>query len=123
MNRRHQQGIALVTTLIMLSVVTLMAIAFLAVSRRERTAVAVSSDRLDSRGMAEMAFQRAEAEIIARALATTNPFNYDLLVSTNLVTGQGFQQNNTNEWNVSYLYPNGQPVTGNDYLQSLRNLR
>src|SRR5262245_60993123 len=121
MNRRRQQGIALVTTLIMLSVVTLMAIAFLAISRRERTAVTVSSDRVDARAMTEMGYRRAEAELIARAIAATNPFNYDLLISTNLINGLGFQRSNTNSWNVSYIYPNGLPLTGDDYLQNIRN--
>ena len=36
MNRKSQHGVALVITLLMLSVVTFMAVAFLALSRRER---------------------------------------------------------------------------------------
>ncbi len=124
MNRRHhQQGIALITTLIMLSVVTLMAVAFLAVSRRERAAVSTSSDRLDARAMAEAALQRAEAEIVARVLATSNLLSYDLLVSTNYINPLGFVRNDTNIANVAFHYPNGQPVTGADLLQVYRNLQ
>ena len=70
--RQSQRGIALITTLIMLSVVTVMAVAFLAVSRRERSAVTTSSDRLDAKAIADAALQRAQAEVISRVLTVTN---------------------------------------------------
>lgn len=120
--RQDQSGIALITTLIMLSVVTLMAVAFLAVSRRERAAVTVSTDRYTAQEMADAGLQRAEAEIIARVLATTNILNYDFIVSTNYFNPAGFEPGNTNIANVNFRYQNGQPVTGNDLLQLYRNL-
>lgn len=124
MNRRHQeQGIALITTLIMLSVVTLMAVTFLAVSRRERSSVVTTSDRIDARAIAEAAYQRAEAESVAGILATTNLFNYGFRVSTNFLNGAGFQANVANIANVSYRYPSGDPVEGDDLLLLYRNLQ
>lgn len=124
MNRRQsQRGIALITTLIMLSVVTLMAVTFLAVSRRERASVTTSTDRLDAKAMAEIALQRAEAEVVARVLAVSNLFNYDLLVSTNFINSAGFDVGNTNIANVSYTYPNGTPLSGDDLLAMYRNLQ
>ncbi|MCC6232528.1 MAG: hypothetical protein IT580_07785 [Verrucomicrobiales bacterium] len=120
--RQQQQGIALITTLIMLSVVTLMAVAFLAVSRRERASVTTSSDRLDARAMAEAALQRAEAEVISRVRASSNILAYDLLVSTNYFNPGGFQSGVDDIANVNFRYANGQPVTGDDLLQLYRNL-
>ena len=107
----------------MLSVVTLMAVAFLAVSRRERATVTTSSDRLDAKSLAEMALQRAEAEVVARVRAVSNLLAYDLLVSTNYINPAGFQTGNTNIANVSYTYPNGDPVSGDDLLELYRNLQ
>jgi hypothetical protein len=123
MNRRqHQQGIALITTLIMLSVVTLMAVAFLAVSRRERASVTTSSDRQDAKAMADAALQRAEAEIVARVLAASNLLSYDLLVSTNFINPLGFQRNNTNIANVSYLDTSGRELSADELPEMYRNL-
>jgi hypothetical protein len=121
--RTHQQGIALITTLIMLSVVTLMAVAFLAVSRRERAVVATATDRATAKAMAEAALQRAEAEVVARALSTSNMLAADLLVSTTYNNPDGFVPGNTNVANVSYHYASGAPLTGNDLLAMYRNLQ
>lgn len=124
MNRRsHEQGIALITTLIMLSVVTLMAVTFLAVSRRERASVTTSSDRQDARAMADVALQRAEAEMVSRVLATGNLLSYEYLVSTNYQNPLGFFPGNTNIANVNFRYPDGSAVTGDDLLQVYRNLQ
>ncbi len=119
----RQRGIALITTLLMLSVVTLMAVTFLAVSRRERASVTTSTDRLEARAMADAGLQRAEAEIISRVQAASNLLSYDFLVSTNFINGAGFVPNNTNIGNVSFVYPNGAPVEGDDLLQLYRNLQ
>src|ERR1035437_4915628 len=78
-----QRGVALVITLILLSVVTFMAITFLALSRRERSAVVTVTDTASARLAADAALANAEAQVIANALSTTNPFNFGLLVSTN----------------------------------------
>ncbi len=78
-----RQGVALIITLILLSVVTFMAVTFLALSRRERGAVATVTDTAGARYAADAALANAEAQIIANALSTTNPYNFGLLVSTN----------------------------------------
>jgi hypothetical protein len=78
-----QRGVALIITLILLSVVTFMAITFLALSRRERSAVATVTDTASARLAADAALANAEAQVIANVLATANPYNFSLLVSTN----------------------------------------
>ena len=80
-----KRGVALIITLILLSVVTFMAITFLALSRRERSAVTTVTDTASARLAADAALANAEAQIIANALATTNPYNFGLLVSTNYI--------------------------------------
>ena len=51
--KTKEQGVVLVITLIMLSVVTLMAIVFLGVSRRERATVTVTTDHITAKLAAE----------------------------------------------------------------------
>jgi hypothetical protein len=121
--RHSQRGVALVITLILLSVVTFMAITFLALSRRERSAVTTVTDTASARLAADAALASAEAQVIANVLATTNPYNFTLLVSTNFISGFGYNiAVGANLTNVNYFYPNGTPVTGNDFLQNLINL-
>ena len=85
MNTRSSEsrGVVLVITLIMLSVVTLMAVLFLSMSRRERTAVAVTGDHITARMMADSALARAQSEVAHGIISRTNRFHYDLMVSTN----------------------------------------
>lgn len=130
LRRQHPPGIALVITLIMLSVVTLMAVTFLAISRRERAAVTVSSDQADAQTITEMARARAEAEIVARVQAVTNLLNYDLLVSTNFILGF-LPADGTNLFNVGYTRrgpgthrDSGPPIDNeDDLLRMLANLQ
>jgi hypothetical protein len=116
MNNKFQRGVALVSTLIMLSVVVLMAVAFLAVSRRERASVTVTQSQTVAKLMADAALARAQAEVISRMLAPTNLdlFNYDLMVSTNYINGRGFLPQTAgsapNPINVSYVYASGQTL-------------
>ena len=134
-----QRGIALIITLIMLSVTLIMALAFLAISRRERASVTTTTDAANSRLATDAALAGAEAQVVANLTAggvnsagspTANAFNFGLLVSTNYTEGGGFltQTANpalySNAVNVSYYYPNGTPVSANlnDYLQLLANL-
>jgi hypothetical protein len=85
MKRHSQQGVALIITLILLAVVTVMAVAFLASSRRERGAVTTTTDTAGARLAADAALAQAEAQIMANVLATTNPYNFGLVVSTNYI--------------------------------------
>ena len=122
--RSSQRGIALVITLILLSVTLVMAVAFLAISNRERSSVTTTTDTTTARLAAETALAQAESQIISTMLATTNPYNYGLLVSTNYFSAAGYDTTVTgvNPTNVNYNYPNGNPITGGDFLQNLANL-
>jgi hypothetical protein len=117
-----QRGVALIITLILLSVVTFMAVTFLALSRRERSAVATVTDTAGARYAADAALANAEAQVIANVLSTTNPYNFSLLVSTNYINPLGFQSGVSSPTNVNYQYSNGVPISGNDFLQNLTNL-
>ena len=82
-NLHFQSGVALVITLILLSVTLLMALAFLAMSNRERNAASTSTDAAMSRLAADAALSAAEAQVAANILSSTNPYSFGLLVSTN----------------------------------------
>ena len=102
MKRNSERGVALVITLIMLALVTFMTVVFLAVSRREKASVGVTADIVSARLMTDAALARAQSEIASRMLASGNPFDYDLIVSTNYYNPNGFTANNTNAANVNY---------------------
>ncbi len=124
-NHKSQSGVALVITLILLAVVTFMALTFLAISRRERGAVTTSTDNASARLAADDALASAEGQIVANLLANNNPFNFSLLVSTNYINPNGFQNAGpgyASYTNVNYYYPNGSPVVGPDFLQLMANL-
>jgi len=119
----------------MLAVITFLAIAFLVLTRREKGAVATTTDQLIARNAADIATERALAELLAPILAWTNEFNYDLRVSTNFLNRLGFhaglqplrQIDRATLYyatNVSYTYPNGQPVLPGsaDFAQVVANL-
>src|SRR5208283_1074087 len=72
-NRKSQRGVALVITLILLSVTLVMALALLAISSRERGSVTTQTDTTTARLAADAGQSFAEAQIAANILATTNP--------------------------------------------------
>ena len=119
-----QRAVALIITLILLSVVTFMAVTFLALSRRERGAVATVTDTAGARLAADAALANAEAQIMANVFSATNPYNFGLLVSTNYINPLGFQQNVSSYTNVNYdhLYNSSAPLALADFLQNLANL-
>jgi len=123
-SQSSERGIALVITLILLSVTLVMALAFLAISRRESSSVVTAADTAAARLAAGSALAGAEAQIMANILSTTNPYSFGLLVSTNYVNGNGFDSTiTTNDPdNVSYVYPGGGPLNQNDFLQNAANL-
>ena len=123
-NPQSQKGVALIITIILLGVVTFMAIAFLALSRRERGAVTTVTDTAGARLAADAALASAEAQIVANALNTTNPYNFGLLVSTNYINYAGFQRGlySSSFTNVNYFYSDGTPLNTADFLQNLTNL-
>jgi hypothetical protein len=121
------RGVALVITLILLSVITFMAITFLVVSRGEKSTVGSITEQTTSRLAAEQALEIAQNEMIVQMLAFTNTVpNVGLLVSTNYVNPFGFNTAaNLRGYltNVSYNYPNGAPLNNfNDLCQNIANL-
>ncbi len=103
-----RSGIALVITLIMLSVTLVMAVAFLAVARREQAAVAIAADSSNARHGAEIALAAAEAQILANVMGGSNGFyTSTLLVSTNYINSYGYNPaanpvNNPTNVNFNY---------------------
>ncbi|MGD1083799.1 MAG: hypothetical protein ABSA47_03500 [Verrucomicrobiota bacterium] len=80
---RAPRGIALVITLLMLSVITFLAVAFLVLTRSQRTSVTATLDKVTAQTMSEAALERAKAEILARMEALNSVYAYDFMVSTN----------------------------------------
>jgi hypothetical protein len=110
--KTKEQGVVLVITLIMLSVVTLMAIVFLGVSRRERATVTVTTDHITAKFAAEAGMARAQSEVVGRILSSSNRFDFDYTVSTNFFDPDGYDTSNFNfdPHNVNYFLPNGDPI-------------
>ena len=124
---RAQRAMALVITLIMLSVTLIMAIAFLAIAKRERVSVSTSTDSTVARFASDTALAAAQAQILANIQSSNAAlFNYSLLVSTNYINPNGYDNVTANFLaspnNVSYIYPNGNPVGGADFAQVVANL-
>ncbi len=120
--RQDRRGVALVITLIMLSIITVLAVSFLALSRRDRASVAVAQTQTGSRLMAEAAQAHAQAEVMSRVVASGNSYAAyasfagfpsaedraaGLLVSTNVDIA---------------IYP-GRPVAPSVYIPRMTNLQ
>lgn len=119
----QHRGVALIITLIMLSVITIMAVAFLSLSRRERFAVQGAMEQTDAHLAAEAAQQRALSEIVALIKANTNWLAADLLVSRNLINPAGFLPGISHPTNVNYDFVNGGgPLDQDNLLQNITNL-
>jgi hypothetical protein len=122
MKRKSQQGVALVITLILLSAITFMAVTFLVVTRRERERATTQSNQSDATFAANAAIEQAKNQIISLMLARTNGLDSGLMVSTNYISPAGFFTGVSSPTNVSYYYPNGTPIKGNDLLVNLTNM-
>jgi len=100
---RHERGVALVMTLIFLSVITVMAVAFLALTRRGKVAVRENTNRTLTERMTDIALERAKAEIRARILSSGNPdfLGPQMMVSVNdtnfLVTNPYYDADGQNQ--------------------------
>src|SRR4051812_23213171 len=90
MKRRSEQGVALVVTLILLSVITFMAVTFLAVSRREREGVINTGNQRDAVFANNAGLEMAKAQLMANMLAFTNGLISEFVVSTNFINDAGF---------------------------------
>ena len=124
--QRSQRGIALVITLILLSVITFMAVTFLVVSRHEAEQVDTTTQQNVAKFAAIGIEQQAEAQISALMLGRTNGYNFGLLVSTNYVSpfydNSGTPDQKAAVTNVNYYYANGNPLSQADQQQMLSNL-
>ncbi len=123
--RNSARGIALIVTLIMLSVITFMTVTFLVLSQRERGSVTTSTDQLLAKQAADSAMERAKIELIAPMLALTNSQVYSLVVSTNFINRAGFDPGSAfNHFtNVNFDYRlDGSAMNPNERLWVLTNL-
>ena len=120
----QQSGVALVITLVLLSIITFMAVTFLVVSRSQHGSVATETDQAIARLAADTALERANAELLAPILASTNEFNYGLLVSTNYINSGGFIQRASEQpYSTSVtITPMAPRSTCNDAVQNIANL-
>ncbi len=125
----RRSGVALVITVVMISIITFLAVAFLTLTGRERGSVRTATDSTMARNAADVANERAKAEIIGAILATTNIASIDLLVSTNFVNWNGFDPaavvfNQLTNVNYDYLDSGtpGLPGAALNLGQSRRNL-
>jgi len=128
---KRSSGVALVVTLILLSIITFMAVTFLVLSRSQRNMVASTTEQIKATKMAELGVRRGLAESLAPIKAFGNLGAADLRVSTNLATFGGFNPRDPtilqlgfsfDPLNVNYADGNGVPLTGNAYLQNIFNL-
>ncbi|HXF11180.1 MAG TPA: hypothetical protein VN625_10380, partial [Desulfuromonadaceae bacterium] len=101
---RQCSGVALIITLILLSVTLVMAVAFLFISRREQGSVTTQTDAAAARLAADTALAHAEAQIAADMFASgrLDPNNVTLLVSTNYLTPI---TGNVTDWANLFIYP------------------
>ncbi len=83
MKTTSQRGVALVVSLIMLGLVTMLAIAFIGITRRERHSVEATKKTTEAKLMADASLARAQTEVMERL---RNNINLQLLVSINGVT-------------------------------------
>jgi len=108
----------------MLSVITVVAVTFLALSRRERASVSQTIALTDARDMAGTGMERAKAQVVALIMATTNMLNGDMAVSRNFINTNGFTPGVSSFDNVNYdhLANSAAPLSPADFLQNLTNL-
>jgi hypothetical protein len=130
-------GIALVVTLLMLSVITFLAIAFLAMTHTGQSAVTTALDQSAAKAASDAALNRAQAEIIAQMMAHLDILSYDYMASHNFINPYGFTNNDpvtpdTNNVNYDYFVgangAAGPPMnsanraTANAWVQNIANL-
>jgi hypothetical protein len=129
---RRSGGIALVITLLMLSVITFLAIGFLVMTRTNRNAVSTTLDQNTAKAASDAALSRAQGEIIARMMAQADILSYDYMASHNYISPAGFNENDaivpdTNNVNYDYLTTGARMNSANRgtaaaWVQNIANL-
>jgi hypothetical protein len=125
MKANSQRGVALVITLIMLSLITFLTVAFLATSRRERSSVTTSLSQTEAKLMADTALARAQAEAVARMMARTSLLSYDLNVSRNFINPTGYDSSisGVDPINVNFdRQKSGAKLTTDQMIEVIGNL-
>ncbi len=118
-----ERAVALVITLLMLSVITFLAIAFLAMTKRDRSAVTATLDIDTARAMSDAALARAQAGIIAQMMAQKDVLSYDYSTSHNFISPVAFISGNANFNNVNYdSFLTNSGYTAQDWAQNIGNL-
>ena len=105
-----RDGVALVITLIMLSIITFMTVTFLVLSQRERSSVNTATDQKMARNATDGAMARVSAELLTHMLTHTNFQDFDLMVSTNYINLMGLHSGSPGSLsptNVNYDYLEG----------------
>ena len=115
----------MVITLIMLSIITFLAVAFLVLSQRENKSASIAMDQKTAHMAVDTAFNRVCAEILADGMVHTNFQFFGIKVSTNYINYNGFNNSATalfNPTNVNYDHEiNNQPYLGGT-VELWRNL-
>jgi hypothetical protein len=120
---RSQSGIALVITLILLAVITFMAVTFLVISNSQKAAAGTAQQQTVARNAEAAARERFTADIVSRIIATRNPDNLGLFVSTNFYNAFGFTNGVVSPLNVNFDYDTSRaPLGANDQELNLINL-
>ena len=83
MNRNSQRGVALVITLLMLAIITLITVVFLATAKRDSSATNQALALTDAEQSAEAALRRAIADMVSQVMARGDMTGYELTVSRN----------------------------------------
>ena len=120
----HESGIALVITLILLSIITFMTVTFMVISQHAKNQVSATTQQLVAQQAAQAALDQAEARILAQMISQTNGFNFGPVVSENFQSpffDTSQPAGTVSVTNVNYYDVNGLPLTGNAYLEMLNN--
>lgn len=121
--RGRERGVALIITLILLSIITFLAVAFLVLSQRNRGAVSTHTDQKIAEMAADTAVESFAARVMAAMLAFTNAQLFDTMVSTNFINPVGFNPGLNHPTNVNFEYTlNNAPLNLDQSRQNLLNL-
>ena len=128
--KTRESAVALVITLLMLSVITFLAIAFLAMTKRDRSAVTATLDVDTARSMSDAGLARAQASLMAQMMTAKDILSYDYTASHNFINPVGFSPGNGYFNNVNYdvlsngpaFNPQSDPNWAQDWAQNINNL-
>src|SRR5688572_8452871 len=114
--RRNQSGVALVVTLIMLSVITIIAVAFLALSQRERASLSQTLTGTEAELMSSTGLERAKSHVLAEVMVF-------LSTNTQVVGGQAFYRRPPGtDLAVSQAFTNDSALYGKTLYKNWTNM-